>query len=288
MTDKLQIDVLKLSDMCTNPAIVIIAKRGSGKTWVCRSLLDHFKDIPVGIIISHTETVDPFFQTFFPATFIFDKYDPKIFERIMTRQHAIKDKAEVKKQQGKKIDTRLFLLMDDCLSSSKEWSRDENLKSILFDGRHFDITYILTMQAPLGIVPELRSNFDYVLLMSSDTYSEIKKFYEHYTGMFPNLNAFKEVYDRLTVDHGCMVVKKRGANCSLNEKIFHYKASDKTPRMIGCKQLIKYHEKNYDANWAKRQYMRKFNIADFTTKRNIKHFDVEKLDMHKKPIYDQI
>ena len=49
---KLQIKQFHLTSMVENPAIVMIAKRASGKSWVCRDILKNFKDIPVGIIIA--------------------------------------------------------------------------------------------------------------------------------------------------------------------------------------------------------------------------------------------
>ena len=84
-------------------------KAGGGKTWVCRSLLNRFRDIPVGIIISHTEKTDPFFQEFFPDAFIYNEYKPQIFKKIIARQIAIRDKAATKLKEGKKIDTRIRL-----------------------------------------------------------------------------------------------------------------------------------------------------------------------------------
>lgn len=284
--NKLQIKELELHSMCANPAIVIITKRGGGKTWVCRSLLNRFRDIPVGIIISHTEKTDPFFQNFFPDAFIYNVYKPAIFQKIIARQVAIREKAAQKAKQGKKLDTRILLLMDDCLSNSKDWSKDEALKEILFNGRHLDITYILTMQAPLGIIPELRTNFDYVFLLYTDNFNEQKKFFDHYTGMFPNFNAFKEVYDRLTENYGVMVIKKREAGRAIEDKVFHYKASKISPAMIGCRQMKKYHDRNYDPEWLKKSFQNTFDINSFVKKRNVGIFDVEKLDKSGKPSFD--
>lgn len=267
-----------LDSMPKNPAIVIVAKRGSGKTWVCRSLLEHLHDYPVGIIISHTERIDPFFGDFFPDTFIYNKYDAIIFKKILARQVYIKEKAEAKRKEGKTIDTRLFLMMDDCLSGNKEWGKDENLKEILFNGRHYDITYILTMQAPLAITPELRSNFDLVMLLDTDVRKEQEKYNENYTGIFPNFNAFKRVYDKLTADHGVMVVVKRGTNGSdITNKIYHYKAHESHPSMLGCKQFIRYHKKNYDKEWRKKLLanMLQFDINDLVKQRNTQQFKVD-------------
>lgn len=286
--NKLQLRGLALNTLCQNPAIVIIAKRGSGKTWICRSLLDHFKDIPVGVIISHTEKTDPFFGKFFPDSFIYNEYKPAIFQKIIARQNAIRNKSAERVKMGKRpLDTRIFLLMDDCLSTSKDWAKDEALREILFNGRHLDITYILTMQAPLGITPELRTNFDYVFLLYTDNVNEQKKFYDHYTGIFSTFSAFKEVYDKLTDDFGAMVLKKRGVlGKDIACKIFHFKADNMTPRMMGCKQLKKFHERNYDPKWLEKMMEMKFDFNSIFKKRNQTSFVVEKVDETGKAKYD--
>lgn len=286
MCSTLTINEFNLKNMCKNPAIVIITKRGGGKTWVCRSLLNHFRDIPVGIIISHTEKTDTFFGNFFPDAFIYNDYKTEIFNKIIQRQIMIKEKAAKYEKMGKKIDTRIFLLMDDCLSDSKTWSKDNALKEILFNGRHYDITYILTMQAPLGITPELRTNFDYVMLLYTDNFNEQNKFYQHYTGMFPSFGAFKEVYDKLTENYGVMIIVKRNAGRDLNEKIFHYKAKNMDPSMIGCKQMINFHNANYDKNWLKKTMLTHFDVSTLMKKKNAPSFSVEKVDQSGKIKYD--
>lgn len=272
--------------MVRNPAIVIIAKRGSGKTWICRSLLNSMRNIPLGVIISHTERTDPFFSDFFPGTFIYDKYEPEIFQKIMARQLRIRKKAQEKALEGKKIDTRIFLLMDDCLSDNKSWANDKLMREILFNGRHLDITYILTMQEPMAINPGLRSNFDYVFLMYTDIFTEQKKFYEHYTGMFPTFSAFKQVYENLTEDFGAMVIKKREAKRDITDKIFHFRANNITPKMLGCRQMIKYHNKNFDKDWEEKMMQNQFNINDYVKRSDARNFVVEKMDRNNKPIYD--
>ncbi len=81
----LPIKKFELSSMCENPAIVMIAKRASGKSWVCRSILKHFKDIPVGIIIAPTEKManPPFYSDFFPDTYIHFEYRSEIIEKLL-------------------------------------------------------------------------------------------------------------------------------------------------------------------------------------------------------------
>ena len=63
--NKLPVRQFKLSDMVENPAIIMIAKRGSGKSWVVRAIMHHFRSIPCGIIIAPTDRMNPFYNIFF-------------------------------------------------------------------------------------------------------------------------------------------------------------------------------------------------------------------------------
>lgn len=249
--DKLPIQEFKLDDMVDNPSIIMIAKRGSGKSWITRAVIYHKSDIPVGIIISQTEKDNPFFEEFFPDTFIFYKYDSVIVRNLLVRQKMILKKAREKKQLGKFIDPRALVVMDDCLASKGSWAKDPQLADLLFNGRHRKVTYILTMQFPLGISPELRANFDYVFLLTEDVTSNLKRIYEHYAGIFPDFNSFRQVFRQLTEDHGAMVIKNRNANSNLFDKIAFYKAPnlENVPLDFGCDQFRKYNKKNYKKNW---------------------------------------
>lgn len=262
---KLPIKEFKLSDMVANPSIVMIAKRGSGKSVVCKAILNHFKDIPCGMIIAPTDINNHFYGSFFPETYIHYEYKSSIIEKLLARQTSIKEKKE--KRKNKKIDTRAFVVMDDCLSQKKSWVKDQPILELLYNGRHFDIMYILTMQYPLGITPELRANFDYIFLLAEDFVSNLKRIYEHYAGMFPDFNSFRQTFQQLTADYGCMVIANRGARATFLDKIYWYKANydESTKIDMGCKQFRKFHQDNYDPRW--RTKKRAFNIDEICSKR---------------------
>lgn len=257
----LPIREFKLEWMAANPSICMIAKRGSGKSYVCRSILSHFKHLPGGMIISPTDEMSCFYGKFFPDLYIHYKYSSEIIEKLLHRQQILIEKMKKKYKEGKKCDPRTFLVMDDCLSSKGEWVKDEPVMKLFFDGRHYQIMYILTMQFPLGIKPELRCNFDYIFLLAEDFFSNQKRLYDHYAGMFPDINSFREVFNSLTKDYGCMVIVNRGAKNNLTEKVFWYKAQKEKINQIGCNQFNEYHKNNYDKKW--RDKYKKFNENKF-------------------------
>ena len=265
--EKLPINEFKLESMCSNPSIVMIAKRGSGKSVVCKAILNHFKDFPVGLIIAPTDRMNCFYANFFPDSYIHYGYRSDIIEKLLYRQDAMIEKRKKKMAEGKKVDSRAFIVMDDCLSKKGTWMKDPPITELLFNGRHYDIMYILTMQYPLGITPELRGNFDYIFLLAEDFVSNLKRIYDHYAGLFPCFNSFKATFSQLTDNYGCMVISNRGARRSFLEKVFWYRADyDESDRLsIGCNQFHRFHQNNYDPNWRIKNKM--FSVDDYFNKK---------------------
>lgn len=288
-SDKLPIKTFNFDQFVEDPAIVMIAKRGSGKSWVVRSLLEYFKDIPAGMIIAPTDRMNSFYGRFFPDTFIFYEYKSEIIEKVLNRQQDIIEKAKKKLEMGKKMDDRAFLVMDDCLGQKGSWVRDKPIQELLYNGRHYKLMYILTMQFPLGITPELRSNFDYIFLLAEDYISNKKRIYDHYAGMFPTFDSFRQVFDQLTDDFGAMVIVNRGVKKTLFEKVYWYKAPDLSNMAVemGCKQFRNYHTNNYNSEWRVRG--RKMNPEEFMMKKkkNKSLIQVEKLNQKNTIFFDK-
>ncbi len=277
----LPIREFKLESMCENPAIVMIAKRASGKSWVCRSILKHFKDIPVGIIIAPTEKMatPPFYSDFFPDSYIHYEYKSETIEKLLVRQDIMIEKKIDRQKEGKDIvDPRGFILMDDCLSKKGSWMKDQPIMELLFNGRHYQLMYMLTMQFPLGITPELRCNFDYIFLLKDDFYSNLKRLYDHYAGMFPTFDSFRLVFKELTSNFGSMVIVNRGACDNFLDKIFWYRAQNDSVGMIGCEQFVKHHNDNYNNEWKKNK--RGLDIMDIVNKKGktkVPEFKIDKV-----------
>ena len=112
--------------------------------------------------------------------------------------------------------------------------------------------YILSMQFPLGISPELRVNFDYIFLLADDMVSNLKRIHEHYAGIIGSFEVFKQIFSQLTADFGVMVIVNRGARASLSDKIFWYKANIiDSSTIYGHRQFKNFHNRNYNENWNK-------------------------------------
>ena len=259
-SDCLQLDKFDLNNLVhdshgdfLNPRIAIIAKSGSGKSWVIRDILNYINEIPCGTIIAPTDKMTGFYNEFFPVSFIHHEYKEDIIPRLLGRQRIILDKNQKRKEKNKKpLDPRTFLIMDDCMSTKHLWLKDPNVLTIFNEGRHYQLTFILSMQYSLGIQPELRSNFDFVFLLGEDFINNRKKLYEHYAGMFPTRELFDQVFLQVTDDYGVMVINNRLRTTDIRKKVFWYKAQNKEKFLIGCTRFKQFHDIYYDANHSKR------------------------------------
>lgn len=247
----LPVKLFPLKKMVQYAAICMIAKRGSGKSWIVRSLLYHFKDIPVGAIICPTDEVNPFYGTVVPELYIHYQFTNELITNILNRQKRIKVRYDEHLKKGDIIDPRAFIVMDDLLADKNSWVNDPTVRTLLMNGRHYKIMFILTMQTCLGIRPELREQFDYIFLLKSNKVSEQKKIYEHYAGIFPSFNVFRDIYNHLTQDFCAMVINNRGNGDNFLENIYWYKAKKIDDVIIGNKQYIKFNKDNYNPNWSK-------------------------------------
>lgn len=248
----------KLDNMVPYATICMIAKRASGKSWIVRAILNHNKDIPGGMIISPTDKKSSFYGKFFPSMYIHYEFSSQAIKNLLYRQDEMLEKRKKYYKLGKKVDPRSFIIMDDCMGSKASWIKDEMILELFFNGRHSKVFYILTMQFPLGITPDLRANFDYIFLLAEDFISNQKRIHEHYAGIFGTFNSFQQVFRELTSEYGSMVLVNRGAGGDISDKVFYYKAPSINPPKMGCQQFNKFHHDNYNKNWYKDSQAKKF------------------------------
>lgn len=227
ITDRCEIDSRK------SPMMVIIGKKDTGKSFLVRDILfstrSHF---PVGTVISATEIANEFFQNMVPSKFIHDKYNPEIVQRVIQRQANMKQKRNHDKTArggSSTIDPRAFLILDDCLYDAKSWINEESTRFVFMNGRHIDMMTIITMQYPLGITPNLRTNVDFIFILRENILGNRRRIYENYAGMFPTFDMFCSFMDQCTENYEGLVICNNVSSNKLEDQVFWYKATDHPP-----------------------------------------------------------
>jgi len=220
------------------PVIVLIGRRDTGKSYLVRDLLYYHQDIPIGTVISGTEAGNGFYSQHVPKLFIHEEYNTAIIENILKRQKTVMKQIQKETQSygRSNIDPRAFVILDDCLFDNS-WTKDKLMRLLFMNGRHWKIMLVITMQYPLGIPPNLRTNIDYVFILREPYIANRKRIYENYAGMFPTFESFCQVMDQCTENYECLVVDNNAKSNKLTDQIFWYKAQPHGNFKLGAKEF---------------------------------------------------
>ena len=220
------------------PVIVLIGRRDTGKSFLVKDLLYYHQDIPIGTVISGTEVGNGLYSKHVPKLFIHNEYNSGIVENILKRQKTVlkQVKREIETYKRSNIDPRAFTILDDCLYDAT-WTKDKVMRLLFMNGRHWKVMLVITMQYPLGIPPNLRTNIDYVFILREPYIANRKRIYENYAGMFPTFESFCQVMDQCTENYECLVIDNNTKSNKLHDQIYWYKAESHSDFKLGSKEF---------------------------------------------------
>ena len=226
------------SNEAKGPVVVLLGKRDTGKSFLVRDLLYYHQEIPIGTVISGTEEGNGFYGSMIPKLFIHNEYNTAIIENILKRQKIVlkQVKREVETYKKSSIDSRAFVILDDCLFDNA-WTRDKMMRLLFMNGRHWKVMLIITMQYPLGVPPVLRTNIDYVFILRENYIANRKRIYENYAGMFPTFESFCQVMDQCTENYECLVINNNSKSNKLQDQVYWYKAESHNSFKLGSKEF---------------------------------------------------
>ena len=246
---EIQLKKFDMNQIRDDKVVVLIGKRETGKSFLCKDLLYQHKDIPCGQVISATEAANGYYKKMVPPIFIHDEYKPEIIANVLKRQRMMIDKINA----NVTVDPRLFLLLDDCIYD-QSWVKDKNVRSLFMNGRHFKILFIITMQYALGIPPNLRTNVDFVFILRENFVNNRKRLYDHYAGMFPTFEMFCQVMDQCTENFECLVINNNAKSNKLEDQVFWYKASPHDDFKLGGAEYWEWAQQNTGGAKDENQY----------------------------------
>ena len=193
-----------------NKLIVLVAKRGSGKSELLRYIVklnEHLFDTV--FCVCPTNEANGFYNDFIPKKNIFSKYS----------EHWINSLLESMKKltSGKKDDQckHVLLILDDACSQSN-FHQSVTMKTLAANGRHYKITVIITTQFVNHIPPVVRQNCDYVAIGTLNTQG-IKMLTDEYkVGKISNAQ-FEDMYYENTKDYNFLLIRNTAGMTNLSE-----------------------------------------------------------------------
>jgi hypothetical protein len=133
------------------------------------------------------------------------------------------------------------------------------------NGRHYNMMLLITMQYPLGIPPNLRTNIDYTFILRENNITNRKRIYDNYASMFPTFELFCTVMDQCTENYECLVIKNDAHSNKLQDQVFWYKADVRQDFKMCCKEFWDLSEEKEREAEQKEDDMT--NISQFSKKR---------------------
>ena len=212
-----------------------IGKRGTGKTTLTADILYHQrKKFDAGIAFSATEESNGFWSKHICDTLIYQDFDSKVYANFIAEQRRINSLL------NNPINS--FALLEDCMYS-RILKSDPSIRGSFFNGRHWNIFLIVTMQYVLDLPPELRSNVDYIFILRNNMVADREKIWKHFCGFIPTFAAFSQIMNKCTQGYECLVVNNTARSNEIDDCIFWYKAEIRDDFRVGKSKMWYYHYK---------------------------------------------
>ena len=246
--------------MPDNSTCILLGKRRTGKTTVTLDILHHKRKLPCGIAISGTEESNHSFKGIVPDTFIYGEYDPKILEKIFSRQRKLISKNLLLQEEHRKtggvndspklVDPRVFIVLDDVMYDKSIW-KSEVIRKVFFNGRHFQMFFMATCQYLMDLPPAIRANLDYTFILREPILNQRIKIHQYFCGIVPNFKVFCGILDETTCNFECLVVDNTSRSTEVTDVLFWYKAKIREPGTwrIGSNQFWKLHARRFNKEY---------------------------------------
>lgn len=196
--------------------VLIIGRRGSGKSTVAEDILSFHRDCSRGVCVSATERSNGFWNKHIPQCFIHYTYSDSLPRQLFRQQQ------KIKKETGEM--PPVFAIFDDLLFD-RSFARSKQIRKILMNGRHSNIFTIITAQYLMDIGPDLRANVDFVFVLRENIKSNREKIYQYFAGVFPDYQSFEDVMMACTKDNEALVLDQNSLSYEIGDCVYFYKAT---------------------------------------------------------------
>ena len=177
-----------------NKFTIIIGGRATGKTILAKNIIKSLeKDISTYKIINGTCKEKSEYAEFGTE---YENYDDKEMIELI--------KIQQKKYNGNSDYNKMLIVIDN-LAFERTFTKFESVKILFMNHIQYNITVIMTMQYPLIMPPELRSNIEYTFICDKTDYKD--QIYNYYAIGFKDKEEFKKALKRnefLVIDRGML------------------------------------------------------------------------------------
>lgn len=195
--------------------------------------------------MSGTEEGNGFYSKHMHPLLIHGEYKKDIVSGIIRQQ---KDKLKKCMKAGidpnSRPDLGTGLLLDDCGFKTGLF-RQEDMRLLFMNGRHWKICFVVSLQYMMGIPPDLRTNIDFVFCLRENIAANQKRLYDNFFGCFKKFSHFQEAFNECTNNYECLVLDNTSKSTKVEDCVFYYKATADRSYKLGSKMLWDYLNSRY-------------------------------------------
>ena len=192
-----------------NKTISIIAKRGSGKSVLCKHIVETNRHKFAKIfVVCPTENINHHYQKdgLIPKNCIFDEWNEQWalnLTKSLEKLNANKSKSEMK----------MVLIILDDIFADVDFHHSPVLKSVFMRSRHYGLAVISLTQTLYSLPPFARVNSDYVILGQVNRASVTLAADEYLSGSLDK-KGFISLFNKSTTDHQFLVINNNSISKS--------------------------------------------------------------------------
>lgn len=225
---KLQLSRFDPSAMKPHRIILLVGRRGSGKSKALDDLMFHVSSkVDFGVAMTPTEDTARSFRKCMPDGWIHSAYSAEKVDTLLKSQREL---AKNDKQRN------LFVVMDDCMYD-KKILKSTVIRDLFMNGRHQHVTLFNAMQYVMDMPPDLRTQVDYCFVFKENIMANKVKLWKYFFGMFEKYDDFNRVLERCTDNYGILVLDNTTPTSELNQCVFWYRANLNLPPYKMGKQV---------------------------------------------------
>jgi len=204
--------------------IVLYGKRRTGKShfirWICFQFRPYF---PFVIVFTKTKQ-NGMFQTMFPDSLILEEFDDNFINKLLDTQKQRKKDAMSKTPVP---NYRMMIIFDDVLSSQSMQLRYSNcMNRMFFEGRHYGITVLVTIQDSKGIPPSLKQNTDFSILFPMQARRDRETIGDNCTPFAVNDQDMRDFLEIFSYKHQFLAIRNCRGSKPIAEEVFSGILSD--------------------------------------------------------------
>ena len=209
-----------------NRTISIIAKRGSGKSVLCKHIVETNRHKFAKIfVVCPTENINHHYQKdgLIPKNCIFDQWNEEWalnLTKSLEKLNANKSKKEM----------RMVLIILDDIFADVDFHHSPVLKSIFMRSRHYGLAVISLTQTLYSLPPFARVNSDYIIIGQINRASMILASEEFLSGSLVKKD-FITLFNKSTTDHQFLIINNN--SISKSEDLNQIYGIVKVPDYVG-------------------------------------------------------